>query len=101
MKRMLSLLLVLALLLSGCGGGETTEAVKAAAETAAATENAVPEATASPTTEPALSAEEVLYNSLPEKLRCAVDLEIVELDVLDDLTRICKGAEAAQMLQNA
>ncbi|MBR5125893.1 MAG: cellulase family glycosylhydrolase [Oscillospiraceae bacterium] len=110
MKRMLSMLLVLAMLLSslsGCGGSAsrettapaTTEAAKAPAE--AATEAPTEAPAEEPTTEPTLSPEEILYNSLPEKVRRAVDLGVVELDVLDDLTRICTGKEAAEMLQNA
>ncbi len=93
-KRMLSLLLVLSLLLTGCGGTAAEESAQAAPETVEM------EATQAPTTAPTLSPEEVLYNSLPEKVQQAVDLEIVDLSALDDLTRICTGAEAAQMLQN-
>lgn len=93
MKRILSLLLILSMLLSGCGGAGEQPAQVQPEETAAS----VVETTAEPT----LSPEEVLYNSLPEKMRNAVDLGIAELGTLDDLTRICTGAEAAQMLQNA
>ena len=103
MKRSLSLLLVLALLaslLSGCGGDGKQETVHSAPETEKA-ETAAAEVTEAPTTEPTLSAEEVLYNSLTEKVRYAVDRGIVELGCLDDLTRICTGTEAAEMLQNA
>ena len=65
MKRMLSLLLVFVMLLSllsGCGGGDVQEPAKASPEAT------VPaEATEAPATEPALSPEEVLYNSLTER----------------------------------
>lgn len=94
-KRILSLLLVLSLLLSGCGGTAAEESAQSAPETAAV------ETTQAPTTEPTLSPEEELYNSLPGRMQQAVDVGIVELSQLDDLTRICTGAEAAQMLQNA
>ena len=95
MKRMMCLLLVLAMLLSGCGGGENakTEAVQ---ETAAA-----PEATEAPATEPTLSAEEVLYDSLSDRMRQAVDAGIVELSQLEDLNRIVTVGEASEMLQKA
>ena len=99
MKRRLCFLLALVMLLSalpGCGAGkeETAQAAPetAAAETAAATEGAA---------EPTLSPEEELYNSLSEKVRKACDLGIVELGMLDDMERVCTGAEAAAMLQKA
>lgn len=103
MKRTICLLMALAMLasvLSGCGGKQE-EAVQAAPKVENIAETAAEEVTEAPTTEPALSAEEVLYASLPEKVRYAVDLGIVELGSLDDLARICTGTEAAEMLQNA
>lgn len=98
MNRTIALLLVLASLLSLCGCGGSVPAKT----TAAVPETAVPtEATVAPTTEPTLSPEEVLYNSLPDRMKQAVDVGIVGFDVLDDLSRICTGAEVAQILQNA
>lgn len=81
MKRTICLLMALAMLASvlpGCGGKQE-EAVQAAPKVENITETAAEEVTEAPTTEPALSAEEVLYASLPEKVRYAVDLGIVEL----------------------
>lgn len=98
MKRIMSLLMVFSLLLSGCGGGEPEEAVKA---TAAAAEDSVPEATRTPTTEPTLSPEEVLYNSLPDRMKQAVDVGILELSQLEDMDRIVTVGEASAMLQRA
>ena len=100
MKRMVALLLVLTLLLSlyGCGGSAPAETQ--APETAPATE-APTEATTEPTTEPTLSPEEVLYNSLTDQQKQAVDLGIVELSQMEALDREITIAEAAQMLQNA
>ena len=102
MKKATSLLLVLTMVLSlfaGCGkpaAKETTAQVPAAtlsAETAApATES---------TTEPTLSPEELLYNSLTDRQRQAVDLGIVELSQMEDLERIVTVGEASAMLQKA
>lgn len=100
MKKVVSLWLVLTLVLSlvGCGSGgeKAPETVSEAAVTVAETEAPTEE-----TTEPTLSAEEVLYNSLTDRQKMAVDLGIVEIDLLEDLARICTGTEAAQLLQNA
>lgn len=96
MKRMLSLLLTLSLLLSGCGGGG-----EAAKETAALAPEAAAETTQTPTTEPTLSPEEVLYNSLSDRMKQAVDVGIVELSQLEDLERIVTVGEASEMLQKA
>lgn len=93
MKRMLSLLLVLSLLLSGCSG-TAEESAQPAPETAA-------EMTEAPTTEPTLSPEEVRYNSLPDRMKQAVDVGIVELSQLEDLNRIVTVGEASAMLQKA
>ena len=102
MKRTIALLLALAMLLSltactGSAPAETRDPEPAPVVTEAPTEAPTTE----PTTEPTLSPEEVLYNSLPDRAKQAVDVGIVGLDVLNDLTRICTGTEAAQMLQNA
>ena len=95
MKRMLSLLLVLSLLLSGCGGTAAEETVQSALEMAEV------ETTQAPTTQPTLSPEEELYNSLPDRMQQAVDVGIVELSQLEDLERIVTVGEAAEMLQKA
>ena len=71
MQRMLSLLLALTIvlsLLSGCGGKQE-EAVQASPET-----EGVMETNEAPTTEPTLSPEEVLYNSLSDRMKQAVDV---------------------------
>lgn len=102
MKKWISLLLVLAMSVSlfvGCGGGEAVETE--AEEQVEVPEETAAEPTASPTTEPTLSPEEALYNSLPERMKQAVDVGIVELSQLEDLERECTIKEATQMLQNA
>lgn len=105
MRKMLCLLLALTMVLSlfaGCGGGGEQEAP--AAEGVMETTEAPTEATEAPmeaTTEPTVSPEEVLYNSLSDRMKQAVDVGIVELSQLEDLDRECTIAEAAQMLQNA
>lgn len=101
MKRTLCLLLVLTMVLSlfaGCGGGGET--AQAAPETEGVMETTA-EPTTEPTTQPTLSPEEVLYNSLPDRMKQAVDVGIVEPSQLEDLNRECTIEEAAQMLQNA
>lgn len=99
MKRIVCCLLVLSLilsfLLSGCGGEAAAEP-KEEAPTAAVTEP-----TEAPTTVPTLSPEEVLYNSLPDRIRQAVDVGIAELSRLEDLERIVTVGEASAMLQKA
>ena len=101
MKKILSVLLVLSIVLSmfvGCGGNGTAQEMEAAVET-----TAVPaaEPTTEPTTEPTLSPEEVLYNSLSDRTKQAVDAGIVELSQLEDLERIVTVGEASAMLQKA
>lgn len=98
MQRAISLLLVLTLLLSGCGGaGEKKETV--AAEIPA--EASVEVATEAPTTAPTVSPEEMLYDSLPDRMKQAVDAGIVELTQLEDLSRTVTVGEASAMLQKA
>ena len=100
MKRITTLLLTLVMLLSmtACGGSAPA-ATEAPA--AAPVREAVTEPTAEPTTEPTLSPEEILYNSLPDRMKQAVDVGIVELSQLENPDRELTIAEAAQMLQNA
>lgn len=98
MKRIVSLVLALSMVMSLAACGGSTAAETAVPETTAAV---VTEPTTQPTTEPTLSAEEVLYNSLTERQKLAVDLGIVGLEALEDMDRICTGTEAAQMIQNA
>ena len=101
MKRLTALFLTLALLLSltACGSSAPAE-TEAPAAAVPATE-APTEPTAEPTTEPTLSPEEVLYHSLPDRMKQAVDVGIVELSQLEDMNRIVTVGEAAQMLQKA
>lgn len=101
MKRITSTILLLTMLLSlaACGSGavaETTVPVTIPATTEGPTEAAT-----EPATEPTLSPEEALYNSLPERMRRAVDAGLVELSQLEDLNRAVTVGEAAQMLQKA
>ena len=99
MKRMMALLLALVMLLAlaACGGSAPAET------TAPATvpENAGDGSPVTETEAPTLSPEEMLYNSLPDRMQQAVDLGIVELSQLEDPERECTVAEATQMLQNA
>lgn len=98
MKRTLALFLVLAMLLSLTACGGSTPAETAVPETPIT--EAPTEATTEPTTAPTLSPEEILYNSLPDRVKQAVDVGIVELDQLGDLERTCTIEEAAEILQN-
>lgn len=97
MKRIIALILTFATLLSltACGGSAPAEPT--APETAPAVTEAPTEA---PTTEPTLSPEELFLQSLPEKLRQAYEMGIVELTLLEDLERLCTIKEAADILQN-
>lgn len=94
MKRLTALLLLFSLLLSACSNNAPAEATPM---------ETVPETTAEPTTEPTaeptLSPEELFIQSLPEKLRQAYELGIVELPLLEVLERPCTIAEAADILQ--
>lgn len=99
MKRTLCFLLVfgmLASVLSGCGGA----APEAAPETAGVMETTAA-VTEAPTAEPTLSPEEVLYNSLSDRMKMAVDVGIVTLSQLEDPERIVTVGEASEMLQKA
>ena len=97
MKRIVTLLLVavMVLSLSGCGGN-------APVETAPVETLPVPtaEPTTEPATEPTLSPEELFIQSLPEKIRQAYELGIVDLALLEELERPCTIQEAAEILQN-
>ncbi len=84
--------------MAACGGGgetapETSSLIAATETTSAPVETTV-------VTEPTLSEEERLIASLPEKVRQAYDLGLVELELLKDIDRVCLGAEAAQIVQN-
>lgn len=98
MKMAISMILIYSLLLCGCGSAAVPEI------TAPAEIKAVPETTAEivtePTTEPTLSPEELFVQSLPEKLRQAYELGIVELSLLEEPERECTIQEAAAVLQN-
>lgn len=99
MKQLLCLLLILVLLvplLSGCGAEQ-----KPVLTTEGTTAESATEATEAPTTEPPLNPEERLYNSLTERQRQAVDVGIVELSQLEDLSRVVTVGEASAMLQKA
>ena len=103
MKRTICLLMALAMLasvLSGCGGKQE-EAVQAAPKAEKVMETADEEVTAVPATEPTWNLEEMLYNSLSERMKQAVDVGIVELSQLEDLNRIVTVGEASAMLQKA
>lgn len=97
MKGIIALIVIFATLLSlaACGSSAPMETLPA---------ETVPEATAEPTmeptTEPTLSAEELFIRTLPEKLRQAYEIGIVELTLLEDLERLCTIEEAADILQN-
>lgn len=108
MKRMLSLLLIAAMLisvLSGCGGAGEQPAQAQPKETEVSvmvtTAQSTMEPAAEPTTVPTLSPEEVLYNALPDRMKLAVDFGIVELSQLEDLGRVITVGEASAMLQVA
>lgn len=97
MKRFVSLLLALAMVLclfAGCGssGTETEPETVALTTVEPATE---------PTTEPILSPEEQLLASLPEQMLEAYEVGLVELEQLEDLNCIVTVGEASAMLQKA
>lgn len=74
MKRTVALLLVLASLLSLTGCGSTPAQSGKAAQSAPVVTEVPTEPATEPTTEPTLSPEAVLYASLTERMRQAVDL---------------------------
>lgn len=88
------------MLLSGCSSAispSETASVETQPElTVTPTETPTTEST----TEPTLSAEELFLQSLPDKLRQAHELGLVELSLLEDLERPCTIQEAAGILQN-
>ncbi len=102
MKRLFSLLLVLTMVLSlfaGCGSAQPEEKTEDPMLVATTAETTEP--TTEPITEPTLSPEELLYNSLPDRLQQAVDAGLVDLSQLEDLNRIVTVSEASAMLQKA
>lgn len=103
MKKAVSLIVVSAVLLSllaGCGKEtQPTDAIETSAEITR--EGTVAEVTETPTTEPPLSPEEQLYNSLSDRMRLAVDYGIVDRKLLEEPDRIVTVGEAASMLQVA
>lgn len=104
MKQMVSLLLVLTMVLSlfaGCGNTQTEEKTEKPMVAATTQPAETAEPTTEPTTEPTLSPEDVLYNSLSDRMKQAVDVGIVELSQLEDLERIVTVGEASAMLQKA
>lgn len=95
MKRMISLWMALALLLSLTACGEKTETI-------ATTERVMETVATTPaTTEATLSPEDQLLSSLPERIRQAYELGLVELETLEDLEATVTIGEAAEMLQRA
>lgn len=99
MKRLISAVLLIAIVLCGCSTAAPTE--QAIAETASeATVIPTTEVPTEPTTEATLSPEELFIQSLPEELRSAYELGIVELPLLEDPERPCTLEEAAAILQN-
>ena len=104
MKRMLSLLLVLTMVLSlfaGCGSTQTEEKAEEPMVAATTQPAETAEPTTEPTTEPTLSPEEQLLASLPERTRQAYEVGLVTLEQLEDLDRIVTIGEASEMLQKA
>ena len=101
MKRtvFLCFLCVLFSMMAACGGAAPVEITLPPTVTATEASEDIP--AAMPAIEPALSPEEILYHSLPERMKQAVDTGIVELSQLEDLNRIVTVGEASQMLQKA
>ena len=99
MKQSLIAIILLSILLSACTPVHST-APETATETVAQTiPKTTAEPTTEPTTEPTLSPEELFIQSLPEKLREAHDLGIVDLTLLEEPERPCTIREAADILQ--
>ena len=97
MKKLIAAFLLCAIILSGCS---TTAAPVETQSTVSPTAAPTTEPATEPTTEPTLSAEELFIQSLPEKLRLAYELGIVNLSLLETLERECTIQEAAGILQN-
>lgn len=97
MKKVLCMLLALTMVFSlvACGAETVPETTAPVVATVAPTTEPVPE----PTTEATLSPEEILYNSLTDRQKLAVDLGIVELSRMEDLEGTVTLAEVAKMLQ--
>ena len=99
MKKVLCMLLAMAMVLSLAACGAETEPETTAPEIATAAPTTEP--ITEPTTEATLSPEELLYNSLTDRQKLAVDLGIVELSQMEDMERTVTLAEVAGMLQKA
>lgn len=95
MKKLIASMLLFSFLLSGCGS-TVAPVVSIPTETVPASSA---EPTTEPNTEPTFSAEELFIQSLPEKLRQAYELGIVELALLEEPERPCTIEEAAHVLQ--
>lgn len=99
MKRLTTLLLVFVMVLSLTACGSAPAGMVPAKIMPETISELTTEPTSEPTTEPTLSAEELFIQSLPEKLRQAYELGIVDLTLLEALERPCTTAEAAGILQ--
>ena len=99
MKRLTTLLLVFVMVLSLTACGSAPAGMVPAKIMPETISELTTEPTSEPTTEPTLSAEELFIQSLPEKLRQAYELGIVDLTLLEELERPCTTAEAAGILQ--
>ena len=99
MKRLTTLLLVFVMVLSLTACGSAPAGMVPAEIMPETISELATEPTSEPTTEPTLSAEELFIQSLPEKLRQAYELGIVDLTLLEELERPCTTAEAAGILQ--
>ena len=106
MKKAICLLLIMVMLLSalsGCGSKQDA-VVQAAPETEGIADASAVDSVETVTevaAEPTLSSEEVLYNSLPDRMKQAVDVGLAELSQLEDLSRVVTVGEASAMLQKA
>lgn len=92
MKRRVCMLLMLTSVLTGCGRKEVP---------AEQTMQPMAEIVSTAVTEATLSAEDLLLSSLPERMRQAYEVGLVELEQLADLDRIVTVGEASAMLQKA
>ena len=101
MKRIFCMILALLMVVPMFAGCGSTPAVE---ESTAPTAEATTVATEPPTeatTEPTLSPEEILYNSLSDRMKTAVDLGLVALADMENPDRVVTVGEAAAMLQKA